>query len=154
MAEQMSYEAIKLQKTKQKILNKLSEPNINTLEKMAMQFYLKDLQIKHPAADCQKFSKPEKGIGGTGDEQIRAMYVVRDHQTNLPLIRQGKLLIIPCVFSSFEKYLDIISSGRADSLRMYANRGAHPANPEDQKYVKPYEYAYAVEAVLKDREND
>ncbi len=151
---ELSYEAQKLQQTKEKILKILSNPDIHPLEKKAMQFYLKDLQDKHPVSDTQKFSKPEKGIGGTGDEEIRASYVVRDHKTNRPLLKNDELVIIPCVFSSFSKYLDIISSGKADSLRLQAGKGAYPLNSSDQKYVKPNEYAYAIEAMLKDSQND
>lgn len=154
MTEQLNTEQTKLEATRKKLVNIIKNPSTQDDERMAMQFYLEDLQNKHTVADAQKFSKPKQGIGGTGDEEIRAKYVVRDHETDRPLMRNGKLVIIPCVFSSFERYLDIISSGKADSLRMQAHQGAYPANPEDKKYCKPNPYDFAIQAVLNSRGDD
>jgi len=154
MTEELGYEARKLLEAKQIILKKIADPNIDPIEKMAMQFYFEQLKDQRPVPDKQKFIKYKMGIGGSGDEEMRASYVVRDHQTHAPLTKNGKLIIIPCVFSSFSTYLDIISSGKADSLRYEANEGAHPVNASDKKYIQEDSYASIRDAVRKFAEEE
>lgn len=153
MSDIQDNEEAKLEQTKEKFWQILKNEQPDSLEYKAIFFYLTQLQKVHTVKNEYKFKKPEMGIGGTGDEEIRAGYVVRDHKTDEPVLKDGKLVVIDCVFSSFDVYMDIISSQKADSLRLTAGRGAYPVHEEDKKYVKENPYAWAFKAMLESYED-
>ena len=110
-----SYEAQKLRETFIFCKQLLANPKIDDGEKKTMEFYLEQLKEIKPCADENKFRRPCKGIGGTGDTQVFKPYVVRDRQTKKPLLdAQGNLVVIKCVFIKSEfKYF---THGRATSV--------------------------------------
>lgn len=146
--ETHSYEELILKRTKKVLRETLKDKNADSLEKKAAFFYLARIQKMKPISDNQRFVKPEMGIGGTGDEEIRAPYVVRDLKTHQPLLQNGELIVIDCVFTSFETYMNIISSKKANCLHLIAGKGAYPVHEEDQRYVEKDPYAWAFEAML------
>lgn len=136
-----SYEAQKLRETFIFCKQLLANPKIDDGEKKTMEFYLECLKEITPCADENKFRRPHKGIGGTGDTQVFKPYVVREHGTKQPLLnKKGELVVIECVFTDLVRYLDTIKSCRAESLRMVD--GVWPLHEEDKKYAAPDPYAY------------
>ena len=143
-----SYEAQKLRETFIFCKQLLANPKIDDGEKKTMEFYLECLKEITPCADENKFRRPHKGIGGTGDTQVFKPYVVRDRKTKKPLLNtKGNLVVIKCVFTDLVRYLDTIKSCRAESLRMVD--GVWPLHEEDKKYAEPDPYAHAYEEVHK-----
>lgn len=143
-----SYEAQKLRETFIFCKHILADPKADDSEKRTMEFYLERLKEITPCADENKFRRPCKGIGGSGDTQVFKPYVVRDRKTKKPLINaKGDLVIIKCIFTDLVRYLDTIKSCRAESLRMVD--GVWPLHEADKKYAAPDPYAYAYEEMRK-----
>lgn len=136
-----SYEAQELRKAYISCQEKLANKDLDILERKAQEFYLEQLKQIQPCADENKFHKPGKGIGGSGDTEIIKPYIVRDRKTQKPLVgADNKLVIIDCIFKDTVRYLSTIQSGRAESLRRID--GVRPLHERDKKYVEPDPYAF------------
>lgn len=141
--ENTSYEAHFLEETRAKVKSVLADPQTSALEKKAMFFYLSELSHVHPVADKDKFRPYCMGIGGSGDEQISALYVVRDLKTHEPLTdSKGELIKIRCYFTDLTRYFHTITSQQAETL--FKRDGVFAVNEADQKYgaKDPYEYIW------------
>lgn len=139
-----SYEAEMLWDTYHSCKEKLANPQLDQAERKALEFYVEQIRGIQPCADENKFHKPGRGIGGTGDTEIIKPYVVRDHKTSRPLLRHdGSPLTIQCRFRDVARYLYTIKSQKAESLNMVD--GVRALSVTDQlQYQKadPYAYAY------------
>ncbi|MBQ7284963.1 MAG: hypothetical protein IJW72_01755 [Alphaproteobacteria bacterium] len=144
-----SYEAEKLWETYHFCKQTLANPNLDSAERKALEFYVEQMRGITPCADEHKFRKPCKGIGGSGDSEIIKPYVVRDHSTNAPKLRHdGSLVTIQCKFQDVVRYLYTIKSQKAESLNFVD--GVRALSIIDQmQYQKPDPYAYAYSSFSK-----
>lgn len=141
-----SYEAQELRKAYISCKEKLANKDLDLVERQALEFYVEQLKNIHPCADENKFRKPGKGIGGSGDTEVIKPYVVRDRKTKKTLVKSnGQLVVIDCIFSDIARYLNTITTGRAESLRRVD--GVRPLHFSDNKYAEADPYAYAFKAV-------
>ncbi|MBQ8661567.1 MAG: hypothetical protein IJ482_04500 [Alphaproteobacteria bacterium] len=145
-----SFEAEMLWDTFRFCKQQLAGGQLDDAERKALEFYVEQMRDIHPCADENKFKKPGRGIGGTGDSEIIKPYVVRDHQTNKPLLRHdGSPLTIKCRFRDVVRYLYTIKSQKSESLNMID--GVRALSVTDQlRYQKPDPYAYAYRSITKD----
>lgn len=144
-----SYEAEMLWDTFQFCKQKLSDNKLDIAERKALEFYVQEIRSIHPCANEDKFKKPGKCIGGTGDSEIIKPYVVRDHQTNNPILKSdGSVLTISCRFRDVARYLYCIKSQKAESLNLVD--GVRAISISDQlHYQKPDPFAYAYQNLTK-----
>ncbi len=145
-----SYEAEMMWQTFQNCKQKLANPELDAAERKALEFYIEQIRSITPCADENRFKKPYKGIGGSGDSEIIKPYVVRDHTTNAPILKpDGSLLTIKCCFQDVARYLHTIKSQKAESLNRID--GVHALNAIDQlNYQKPTPYASLYRNLSKD----
>lgn len=138
-----SYEAEMLWETYHFCKQTLANPQLDSAERKTLEFYVEQIRSIRPCADENKFRKPGKGIGGSGDTEIIKPYVVRDRDTNQPLLQKdGSPLTIQCCFRDVVRYLSTIKSQKAESLNMVD--GVRALSAIDQlKYQKTDPYAYA-----------